>query len=338
MNFEKIKVLIIFMLFSLLLGSCIEKNSSVRPSSFHGKPIIYKSDEYVLSKAGKKTSLEQLARIHLGDEKLVWKIEDANALSNLEQDALITVPLKEKHIGGIFENGYQSVPILCYHKFDMEKKSTLTTPRHIFDQQMKYLKDNGYRVISPADLLDFLKYRGQIPKKAVLITIDDGYKSAYDIAWPILKKYGFTATVFVYTSYIGVSPKAMSWDHLRELKTAGFTIGSHTVFHSDLTQKKAGETSDEFYNRVKKELGTSKQMIDRKLNQDTIYLAFPYGRYNSNVLDMAKAAGYKLAVTVDRGTNPFFTNPLALKRDMILKKDMDSFVSKLKTFNNVSLK
>ena len=214
----------------------------------------------------------------------------------------------------------------------------MNIPAHVFRQQMKYLKDNGYRVISPAELLDFLEYRRQIPKKAVMITIDDGYKSVYDVALPIFEAFGFTATVFVYTDYVGISKKALSWEDLAVLKSKGFTIGSHSVAHSNLIAKEEGETDEAFLNRRKKEIFLSKQIIDKKLNQNTLFFSFPYGKYDSQTIKMADQAGYKLAVTVDRGGNPFFSNPLALRRDMILKKDMASFVSRLKIFNNVSLK
>lgn len=333
MGHNKLELIFLCLIFVILFTSCVAKNSSVPPPS-----LVYKSNDYAICKLGNEDSFAQLARIHLGDEKLAWRIEDANENVTRRENTLIAVPLKENHMGGLFEDGYQSVPILCYHRFGPKKKSPLTMSAQIFNQQMKYLKDNGYRVISPDTLLDFLEYRGQIPKKSVLITMDDGYKSVYDIAVPILKKYGFTATFFVYNKYVGISKKAMSWDDLRALKADGFTIGSHSISHSDLTQKLPNETDDAFAIRIRKEIFLSKKIIDRELDQDTFYFSFPYGRYNPSLLKLSKSAGYRLAVTVDRGSNPFFTNPLALKRDMILKKDMKSFISRLKIFNNLSLK
>jgi peptidoglycan/xylan/chitin deacetylase (PgdA/CDA1 family) len=320
------------LIFVVFLTSCIVDNSSIQSPAF-----IYKSDDYALYKKEKGTSFEQLARIQLGDAKWAWKIEDANDVTKFGDGSLILVPLKDHNIGGLFEDGYQSVPILSYHQFGAGKKSTCISP-DMFNQQMKYLKDNGYRVITPADLLDFLQYRRQIPKKSVIITIDDGYKSIQDIAWPILKKYNFPATLFIYTNYVGISKKALSWKDLRYLKSQGFTIGSHTVSHADLTKKKPDEKPKDFYRRVRKELALSKKIIDKELKQDTICLAFPYGRQNREVLEIVKSIGYKMAVTVKMGSNPFFTNPLVLKRNMILKKDIRSFISRLKTFNNLSLK
>ena len=334
MNTNSLSSVFICLIFSIFLSSCVTTDkSTVKHPSF-----VYQSSDYTLYRPDPQTSYSQLARDQFGDEKWIWKIEDANTAKNAVKTDFIHVPLKEQNLGGLFENGYQSIPILCYHQFGIKKNSPLFTPPDVFDRQMKYLKDNGYRVISPENVLAFLEYRRQIPRKSVLITIDDGYKSVYDIAVPILKKYGYTATIFVYTNYVGISKKALSWDDLRELKSYGFTIGSHTVSHADLTKKMPDETPDAYYRRIRKELSLSKKIIDRQLDQDTLSLSFPYGRQNPGVMKIAKSVGYKLAVTVDRGGNPFFTNPLALNRDMILKKDMKYFISRLKTFNTISLK
>lgn len=75
----------------------------------------------------------------------------------------------------------------------------------------------------------------------MVITIDDGYESVYNIADPILRKYGFTATLFIYTDFVGVARGAITWDQLREMKGDGFEVGSHTLSHCDLTKKKEGE-------------------------------------------------------------------------------------------------
>jgi len=320
----------------ILFSSCIAPTPL--PVQMQQGPMVYQSNDYAVCRLDDNSTPADLARIYLQDEKLAWKIEDANDTDSFNEKSIIIIPLKEKNRGGIFENGYQRIPILCYHRFDVGEKSSMNTPPRIFDQQMKYLKENGYRVISAEDLLGFLAYQRQIPKKSVLITIDDGYKSVYQTAWPILNKYGFTATLFVYTSYVGISPKAITWDELRTLKASGFTIGSHSVYHSDLTNKKDQESDGAFHRRLEEEIFQSKKIIDHELAQDTFFFAFPYGRYNAQILKMTASAGYKMAVTVDRGSNPFFTNPLALKRDMVLKRDIDSFVSKLKTFTQVTLR
>jgi peptidoglycan/xylan/chitin deacetylase (PgdA/CDA1 family) len=211
-------------------------------------------------------------------------------------------------------------------------------PAKTFERQMQYLKENGYHVITAEDLVAFLGYRQGLPQKSVLITMDDGYRSVYNIAYPILKKYGFKATLFIYTSFVGVSKMAITWDQLKEMQTNGFTIGSHTIYHSDLTNPKAGESEQEHIARLKEELNGSKKIIDHKLDQDTYFLAYPFGYYDQRSIQMAKEAGYKLAMSVKRGGNPFYANPFTLRRDQILEKDLKSFVSRLKTFNHLLLK
>jgi peptidoglycan/xylan/chitin deacetylase (PgdA/CDA1 family) len=203
---------------------------------------------------------------------------------------------------------------------------------------MRYLKNNGYRVITMRELLGFMQYRHAIPKKSIIITIDDGYRSAYKIAYRVLKKYGFTATLFIYTDYVGVSRSAITWDQLREMKADGFEIGSHTISHCELTKKMTGEQYQDYLARIKREIFDSKQIIDKELRQDTSWFAYPYSRYNASVLNLCEQAGYKIGVTVDRGGNAFFKDPLVLDRNQILKSYMYAFIANLKTFNKFSLK
>jgi peptidoglycan/xylan/chitin deacetylase (PgdA/CDA1 family) len=202
---------------------------------------------------------------------------------------------------------------------------------------MRYLKENNYRVVTLRELYDFLQYRRSLPERSVVITIDDGYRSAYDIAYPILNEFDFKATVFIYTDYVGISEGAITWDQLREMKARGFEVGAHTVTHCDLTKKKEGEDDQAYLERIRKELIVSKQIIDKELKQDTIYLAYPYNNYNQRVLLIAGEAGYKLGLTVQRGGNPFFADPLTLKRDPIIKRDMETFLQRLKCFHEFAL-
>ncbi|MDX2510256.1 MAG: polysaccharide deacetylase family protein [Desulfobacterales bacterium] len=198
---------------------------------------------------------------------------------------------------------------------------------------MKYLKDNSYRVIPMGEFFDFLYYRSAIPKRSVVITIDGGHRSAYNIAYPILKKYGLSATFFVYTDSIGTNEMALTWDHLKQLKADGFEVGSFTFSNRDLIVKKEKEDDQAYKERIKRELFLSKQTIDKELSQDTPYLAFPPGKYNRNLLSISDQIGYKIAFTMQPGSNPFFSDPLSLKRNMILKEDMETFIAQLKTFH-----
>jgi peptidoglycan/xylan/chitin deacetylase (PgdA/CDA1 family) len=317
----------------LAFCSCAPTTAVIKPP----EKGPFQSEEYIVYKLGDRDTPEVLAERFLGDRRRSWVIEEANHDIAFNGAGYVVIPLKDRNKGGLSAEGYQTIPILTYHQFGEDCRSPLCVPTHVFDLQMRYLKENGYRVVTPDELLAFLEYRQSLPKKSVLITMDDGYRSAYNIAYPILKKYGFTAIVFVYTDFVGVSSSAITWDQLREMKANGFAVGSHTIIHSDLTKKKDGETEREFIARIKKELHGSKEIIDRKLAQDTYILSYPYGRYDQRVIEFTRLAGYKIAMSVTRGGNPFFAYPLSLRRDQVLKRDMQVFISRLRTFNHLPL-
>lgn len=303
-----------------------------------GPAKIYQSDGYVVARFQKNETPATLAEKFLGDRDKSWVIEDASEDISFKKNKIIIIPLKDKNKAGLTTDGFQVVPILCYHRISKDCESSLCVPTHIFEKQMRYISENGYRVVTFKQLIDFLEYRKALPKKALIISIDDGYRSTYDIAFPILKKYGFKATLFIYTDFIGASRNAMTWDQLNQMKAEGFEIGSHTVSHSDLTRQKEGEDTRTYMSRIETELRESKQIIDKKLAQNTILLAFPFGRYNPSVLEICNRLGYQIGVTVKRGGNPFFSDPFALKRDQVLERDMNSFTSVLKNFHELSLK
>lgn len=298
----------------------------------HQKGVAFESEEYVVYILQGKENSEMLAERFLGDREKSWIIEDANEGVPFVKNRRVIIPLRIDNKGGLTESGYQLVPVLNYHHFLEDCDSPLCIPTAVFDQHMKYLKDYGYRTVTMEDLQGFLQYRQALPKRSLIITIDDGYRSAYDVAYPILKRYGFTATFFIYTDYVAVSEKAITWDQLKEMSADGFQIGSHTLSHSDLTMKKEGEKEEDYLTRIEKELIGSKKIIDTKLTQDTMAIAFPFGRYDENILSLAEQAGYELGFSVEGGGNPFFSDALCLRRTQILKKDLDSFITKLDTF------
>ena len=335
-RFLKISLIVIFTGVSLPVGflSCAPTATVIQPP----QKSLFRSEEYVVYQLPKAETSADLASKFLGDKKKSWVIEEANPGVLFSSGESVVIPLKDRNKAGLSAEGFQAIPILTYHRFAGNCNSPMCMPIRTFELQMKYLKENGYHVITPQELIAFLEYRQGLPKKSVLITMDDGYRSAYNIAYPILKKYGFTATLFIYTNFVGVSRMAITWDQLKEMKANGFTIGSHTIYHSDLTRPKERETRSEFMARINGELYGSKKIIDQKLGQDTYLLAYPFGNYDQRSITIAREAGYKMAVSVKRGSNPFFANPLSLRRDQILERDIQIFISRLKTFNPMSLK
>jgi peptidoglycan/xylan/chitin deacetylase (PgdA/CDA1 family) len=308
------------------------------PALSHSSKNLFRSKDFVIYQLAAAATPAELAERFLGDNKKSWLIEESNPELDFSSGETVVIPLNNINKAGLCIDGFQTIPILTYHRFAEDCNSLLCLRSSTFENQMRYLKENGFHVISPDELLAFLENKQRLPKKSVMITMDDGYRSVYEVAYPILKKYEFTATLFIYTNFVGVSKMAITWDQLKEMKADGFSIGSHTIYHSDLTIPKDGETEADWMTRIHKELYGSKKIIDKKLRQDTYLLAYPYGKYDQHSINIAKEAGYKIAMSVQRGGNPFFANTLFLRRDQILQKDMQSFISRLNTFKPMSLK
>jgi peptidoglycan/xylan/chitin deacetylase (PgdA/CDA1 family) len=203
------------------------------------------------------------------------------------------------------------VIVLCYHRLEGKAGGIFSIEPALFEQHMEELKARGIAVISMQDFLAWRAGKKTIPPKSALITIDDGYVCSLNVAVPILKKYGYPATFFVYLDFIEKGGKSMTWAQLGQIRDAGFEIGSHTVMHQSLTGRKpakgVGATNDEW---VKHELEYSKQVIEEQLGIRVAAIAYPYGNNNPKVRELAQAAGYDLAFTtygqrIGHGAAPF---------------------------------
>jgi peptidoglycan/xylan/chitin deacetylase (PgdA/CDA1 family) len=279
---------------------------------------LFQGDTIAVYIVKKGDRLIDLARRFYGDPAKAWMIVEANELVDLEPGRVLVIPLRTVNPGGLFADGYQVVSVLTYHHFSEQCSNTLCIPVAEFARQMAFLKKAGYRAITMKELLKFIDYQEPLPRKAVAITIDDGYRSVYDLAYPILKKYDFTATLFIYTDFIDNSPNALTWEQLRELAQAGFEVEAHTITHADLTLKRKGESQANYLQRVRRELQVPRELIRKHLGQNPVWLAYPYGRWNNLVVSMAMEAGYRGGVTVTRGVTPFFANPFKVGRNQVM--------------------
>jgi len=289
----------------------------------------YRSEDYVVIFAEAADRYESLAKTYLGSEKLAYLISEFNDDAAITPGKYVVIPLKPVNPGGLYPDGYQTIPVLCYHQFSAGKsKNKISVSEETFDRQMAYLKNNGYNVITLKQFDDFIEYRQRPPKKSVVITIDDGWKTVKTIAYPILKKYGFTAVLFAYTDLIKSKSNsvALTWDDLREMIESGvIEVESHTATHADLTK-----ITDE---QIGKELVDSKNVIRSRLGISSAFLAYPYGNFNKSVVDSMDKIGYRVGFTVIRGENAFFHNTWSLNRSMVFNSEkIDDFAKLLKTF------
>ncbi len=279
-----------------------------------------------------------LSEEYLKDREKGWLISEFNNITNLVPGREVIIPLAPFKLGGLKANGYQTIPVLAYSGFSRKKAAKLTVTAAEFKRQMKFLSENGYRVITLNQFLDFIEFKKQIPDKSVLITFDDGRHSIYDIAFPILKGYGFPATLFVSTDFIG-KKGAMSWSQINVLSENNFDIQCKIKTPLNM----AGLKTEKFYKKYFKDLQTeisgSKKIIKKRLNRECRYPAYSHGELNCLVVAVEKKEGYCAAFTAKRGSNPFFVNNYEINRSVIHGGyDLKQFKKNLSVFRKSNLK
>ena len=200
------------------------------------------------------------------------------------------------------------VIVFGYHRFEnkVRRPDTEITPE-AFEAQMKELQDKKITVIKMQDFLAWKRGEKTIPSRAAIITIDDGYKSGYEVAWPILKKYNYPFTLFIYTEGIKGGKygggEAMSWDQLAEMRDAGVDIQAHSATHQDLRKPYDKSTRrklnpEEYKEWLDSEVAGSKATLEQKLAIRVNCFAFPFGYYNDVVKEATKQARYEGVFTV----------------------------------------
>jgi len=217
--------------------------------------------------------------------------------------------------------------IFCYHLLvdKVRYPGTEITPA-AFEAQMKELKDKGITVISMQDLLAWKRGEKNIPPRCAVITFDDGYKSQYEVAWPILKKYGYPFTMFIYTEGVRGGSLggggAITWEQLADMRDNGVDIEAHSATHQDLREghtitlaspggKKTRTklTGPQYEEWMQNEVVGSKKLLEQRLGIKVNCFAVPFGNYNEHVKEIARNAGYEAMFTV-YGQPITFTSPM----------------------------
>ena len=202
--------------------------------------------------------------------------------------------------------------VLNYHQIG-GNFTPLCVPTHFFDEQMAYLKDNGYVTITPEELYEGIAGNLVLPERPVMITFDDGYVDNYTNAMPVLKKYGMRATIFVVPGFTDVQPNYLTWEQLKEMEKNGFSVQSHTLNHRALEELPDDE--------IRAELLNSKLLIEKNLGHPVDFLAYPTGTYNLHIAGIAKDVGYKAAFTIRYGNVDKGSNIYALERVPIFQTE-----------------
>jgi peptidoglycan/xylan/chitin deacetylase (PgdA/CDA1 family) len=232
--------------------------------------------------------------------------------------------------------------ILLYHEVVADE------PREIhavavrrFAAQMAWLRQAGYRVVALEDWLALGGARGlaagqgrPLPRNAVAITFDDGYRDNYSAAWPVLQEHGFPATVFLVTGSMGGTScwregaldrtPMLTWAQVREMARSGVAFGAHTVTHPRLTGLDLESAG--------RELADSRDQIEQRLGRPVLSVAYPYSQLDPQIKALAGRCGYRLGCTYRPGyVGSAGRDALALERIAILATDtLDAFQGKVR--------
>lgn len=227
------------------------------------------------------------------------------------------------------------LPILMYHRVaptGFESTSRYRVPPEIFEAQLRYLREAGYHSIHLDDWLFSMERKMPLPGKAVVFTFDDGYLDFKTYAWPILRKYGFLATVFLVTDHIGKSNSwdsvygeelpLLGWNDIRNLQKEGVDFGSHTASHPYLTSLSPKE--------IVREGSRSRAVLSCALGKTVKTFAYPYGDVDMVVQHLIGACGYTFGVSCRNDLCGFHDPLLALPRIEVLNSDgLQNFKLKL---------
>jgi peptidoglycan/xylan/chitin deacetylase (PgdA/CDA1 family) len=187
--------------------------------------------------------------------------------------------------------GTVTCPILLYHRIAYPPDPTkgdaqyYVTPED-FETQMRTLHDWGYTTIPVSLLIDAIKDGAPLPPRPVVITFDDGWASVYENAFPVMRRYGFTAVTYLVVNYIG-QDQYMTLDQVNSLLAAGWEVGSHSRNHVNLVAFPATMNDEAYRSRLD---------LEKLLDVQVATFAYPFGEASDFVIDHVDGYGYRGAM------------------------------------------
>lgn len=194
-----------------------------------------------------------------------------------------------------------AIPVLMYHIVDTNIDSKISVEPKLFEEQIQTLFQAGFKTVTLSEYLQFIQIADMHNDK-ILITFDDGYECFYRNAWPVLRKYGYSATQFVMTGWIGQTnwwnPKArylvkhLNWQQIAALANDGCEIGAHTTNHQSLVKLSEAQVHDNIL--------FSKMAIEDNIEKPVISFSYPYGDFNKQARKIVSDL-FQIAFSVDQG-------------------------------------
>lgn len=196
-------------------------------------------------------------------------------------------------------NADAQVSILGYHDFTESGSGTdMKINIDKFRKQMQMLKDAEIPVISMRDYMEWKNGEKEIPSKCVVITMDDGWVGVYDLAYPIIKEFGYPFSIYLYKNYVNTGGRSLTFEQVREMMANGCEVGSHSVSH-DFMARTRGRSAEQYETWLREELGESLRFLREHFGEDVLpVFVYPYGNYNDQVVELAEEYGYQVGLTV----------------------------------------
>ena len=221
------------------------------------------------------------------------------------------------------------VPILMYHRVqnppqnaDAIRRDLSISPQN-FEDQLRYLKRQGYESITLNDLVLHITRGIELPSKPIILTFDDGYAESYTNAFPLLRRYGFSGTFFLISSMLDQNdPEFLSWTQVEEMYAAGMRFEAHSYNHPDMRNRG--------FDFLVFQVLAPKEAIETRTGEPCRFFAFPSGRYDDYAIAVLRSAGYWGAVITEQGTTHSAEDLFTLNRVRVHGEDtLDTFIRTL---------
>ena len=262
------------------------------------------------------------------------------------------------------------IPIFMYHHVSPHKGDMVTVAPDVFEAQMRFLADAGYKTLSADEVLDYILGTSEIHEKAVAVTFDDGYLDNYIYAFPVFKKYNIKATIFIVTDWVEAAslntvrsqgPAPAGFKQGSEVRSDEIIVPSHTegksfvassqahkvimnwdmikemqksglvgFYSHTVSHKKCDELSDE---KLMMELKDSKRVTEQRLHKPCPYLCWPKGSHKEDSIEAAKEAGYKELFTAKRGVVKKGFDRFSIER-IVVKDNVRWFENRVRIYTN----